>query len=101
MIYTGVCVGGLADGVERSHDKETMFVEQRKRLPDGTVIKTGERTEYRYLILLAGKHETIGVWVPTEIQDVERVVKRLVKHYKPLLALPMVQHEAPTPAKPH
>ena len=92
MIYKGMCVGGLADGSERQADKESMYVEARKRLPDGSAVPTGARTNYRFLILLGNEIETIGVWVPEGIEDAGIIVKRLLKFYKPLIGTPLI-HE--------
>ena len=80
--FKGICVGGIADGREYTHDKPEMVVDARTKLPDGTYQATGQRTEYRYLLLLGSLCADIGVWVPVGI-EVDAVILRLLKFYKP------------------
>lgn len=96
MIYKAMCVGGIADGSERQADKDTMWVEARKRMPDGSYVLTGERTDYRYLELLGNKVESIGVWVPLDWDDAGEIVKRLLRHYQPNRATPLIRGNSPT-----
>lgn len=79
--FKGVCVGGIADGREYQHDKPEMSVEQRKKI-DGVEVKTGQRTDYKFLLLLGNLRGDIGVWVPAGV-EVDEVITRILKYYKP------------------
>ena len=83
--YTGVCIGGIADGRTYAHDKPEMTVSPQQKLPDGSFSEIKGRTEYKFLLLLGNEAAwaDIGVWVPDGSQ-IEDVVKRLTANYRPL-----------------